>query len=75
MVVIPQDAILRDRDERYVYIYNDGEALRREVKTGFSSGYEVVIEEGLEVGELIIIRGQENVDEGDKVEIVSWGGN
>ncbi|WP_245579495.1 efflux RND transporter periplasmic adaptor subunit [Halonatronum saccharophilum] len=75
VVVVPQSGVLRNGKDRYVYSYNDGDAIRKEVKTGFSTGDYIVIEEGLEVGDLLIVRGQENIDEGDKVEIVSRGGN
>lgn len=68
--VVPAAAVLHQDSESYVYVINNSIARHRVLKLGISDGilYEVI--EGLKPAEQVIIKGQSNVRDGDKVEIV-----
>ncbi len=73
VVVVPQDAIVRDGDTPAVYVADGPEgsvkAVRREVELGPTSGETVVIRSGVRPGEAIIVSGQSGLKEGDPVRI------
>ena len=54
----------------YVYIVENGQAVRRELTQGYQSGANIEIIRGIEPGDTLVIRGQHALDDGDLVEIV-----
>lgn len=75
VLVVPQTAVLLDEAGYGVFVVGtqDGArvANRRNVDTGASYGGYVVITNGIEAGEEVVILGQQNLTEGDVVEVVS----
>jgi len=75
VVVIPQSSIGRTEDGYQVFIVEDvSEALLAKaqlVRLGPSYENLVVVEEGLSVGDQLIVRGQQLVEPGDRVRIVN----
>ncbi|MFQ5535937.1 MAG: efflux RND transporter periplasmic adaptor subunit [Gemmatimonadota bacterium] len=73
-LVVPQDAVLRVEDGYVVFVAvadADGErAEQRTVRLGPSEGNRVVLEEGISPGERLIVVGQKEVADGDRVKIV-----
>ena len=65
-VIIPQKAVL---ESEFVFIVQDGKAVKRYVSLGLESEYEIEITEGLQEGETVVILGNIGLSEGDKVEI------
>ncbi|WP_239032012.1 efflux RND transporter periplasmic adaptor subunit [Paroceanicella profunda] len=63
-IVIPQAALLSDRDGLYVFTVTDGKADRARVKTGPQHGTGVVIEDGLAEGDQVVIDGIEKLQPG-----------
>jgi HlyD family secretion protein len=63
VVIVPSTAVR----EGAVFLFLDGKAVRRAVKTGASSGSGVRIEEGLNGGEDLIVSPPATLKEGDKV--------
>ena len=63
-VVIPQAALIADQEGVYVFIVENGKAVVRRVKPGSESGTNVVIESGLNGGELVIVEGLQGVRPG-----------
>ena len=60
-LVNPQ-AVLTDQDRRYVYVINDAnEVLRRQVTTGSQVDGLLVIQDGLESGDQVIVNGTQKV--------------
>ncbi|MCK8815776.1 efflux RND transporter periplasmic adaptor subunit [Natroniella sulfidigena] len=74
-IVLPQQVVALDNDQDVVFVYQDGQAERREVETGLMDDQKVAIKSGVEVGEQVIIRGQENLNDGDSIQIMERGGN
>ena len=75
VVVIPQSSIGRTEDGYQVFVVEDvSEALLAKaqlVRLGPSYENLVVVEEGLSVGDQLIVRGQQLVEPGDRVRIVN----
>jgi membrane fusion protein (multidrug efflux system) len=63
-VVVPQAALIADQGGVYVFVVDDGKAVVRRVKPGAESGADIVINEGLSAGELVIVEGLQNVRAG-----------
>lgn len=74
VIVVPQDALVRVQDGFVVYVVveRDGAqvAEARPVKLGASRRNLVVIEDGVSVGERLIVVGQRSVADGDRVNLV-----
>lgn len=69
-IVIPTSIVKTDMDGRYVWIVSDGKAEKRSISTGGFSGNGVVVESGLENGDLLIVEGTQKVSTGTAVNIV-----
>ncbi len=69
-LVVPRDAILRfpGTGVDYLFVVREGEAVRRNVKTGYRGGEWVVVDEGVQEGELVVL-GQQNLKTGSKVKV------
>lgn len=76
-IVVDQDALVRKEDGYAVYVVegagDDLVARMRVVETGPSQNDRVVVESGLEPGDRLIVVGQQQVAEGDRVRIVQGG--
>lgn len=55
----------------YVYIYNEGKAVKRRVKTGMILGDKIVILDGLEMGEMVITEGKAFLVDDSELNVVS----
>ncbi|MFW6088832.1 MAG: efflux RND transporter periplasmic adaptor subunit [Gemmatimonadota bacterium] len=73
-IVVPRDVLVRTEDGEQVMVVVEGEngpvAEARTVTLGATSENEVVVTDGLEAGDRLIVRGQQMVDPGDRVRIV-----
>ncbi len=65
-IIVPQQAIL---DANHVFIIENDKAVKKYVTLGLENEYEIETTEGLQDGEIVIIRGNIGLSEGDKVEI------
>ena len=56
-IVIPQAALLANQSGPYVFVVEDGKAVPKQVKTGPEVGTGIAIEQGLTVGDLVVVSG------------------
>lgn len=56
VLLVPSGAVYRDAGGRYVYVDEDGERVRRQVKVGMSTDALTSITEGLEEGEVVYVK-------------------
>ncbi|CAN5790621.1 efflux RND transporter periplasmic adaptor subunit [soil metagenome] len=74
-LLVPQSAVLRRDDGYVVYVVTerDGQPVAevRDVIPGASEGGRVVIEQGLNAGDRVIVVGQQQVSTGDRLRIVN----
>lgn len=69
MVVIPRDAILPGERFSYVFVVDGDRAHKRRITLGPEQGLLVGVAQGLEPGELLVVRGQRALREGGLVNI------
>lgn len=70
--VIPQSAVLEDRDGRYVLIVNAQKQVeQRRINTGLVSGTLWTVESGLNIGEMVIVQGIQKVRPGQTVKTLT----
>jgi len=72
-VVVPRNTVLENESEKYVYVIEDGKAVKKVVETGIDNGDEIEITSGISFGENIIVKGQSYVNDGEEVNIVGDG--
>lgn len=68
-VMIPMDAVISEEDSSFVFVVEDGKAVKRPVKLGPSVGRDIQIQEGLEQGERLVVLGGKNLSDGDQITI------
>lgn len=66
-ITIPKTALLGTQEEKYVFVDNGSYAEMRTVLVGRNKSKDVEIVDGLIKGDLLIVRGQEYVREGDYI--------
>lgn len=66
-VVVPQAALLADQQGAYVFIVQGGKAEIRRLKLGADKGPNVVVEQGLQGGEQLVVQGLQTLRPGAPV--------
>ena len=66
-IIVPANAVLVNQEGRFVWIEQDGRATRRNITISGYSGSGVVVSEGLQAGDNVIVEGYQKVSEGMKV--------
>ena len=66
---IPKSTVRTDSASSFVLVVQDGRVARRAVRLGADRGTEVAVLAGLSPGELLVVKGPENLHDGDKVEV------
>lgn len=70
-VVLPQDYIIDNGDEKFVFVLEGDIAKKKVIKVGGRSDNKVLIEEGLNKGEILINVGFQGLNDGEKVSVVN----
>ncbi|MFP4198653.1 MAG: efflux RND transporter periplasmic adaptor subunit [Halanaerobium sp.] len=69
-VIIPVDSIENiNENDPYVYVVENGKAVKKDIELGLTTSSQVEIESGLEAGEKIVVRGKSNLSDGEEVEV------
>jgi membrane fusion protein (multidrug efflux system) len=71
--LIPSEAIVLNGDRQSVFVIEDGIARRVPVATGLVEGDQIEITAGLDAGQLVVVAGQNRLDEGSPVALVDAG--
>lgn len=66
-IVIPANAVLINKDGKFVWVVDDGRATRKFITLSGYSGKGVIVSEGLSQGDRVIIEGYQKISEGMKV--------
>jgi membrane fusion protein (multidrug efflux system) len=69
-LVIPKAALSLDSIGDSVFVAIDGAAVRREIEIGYREGDRIEVLSGLEVGEQVVIVGQDGLADGTPVQVV-----
>ncbi|MDO5321011.1 MAG: efflux RND transporter periplasmic adaptor subunit [Bacteroidia bacterium] len=66
-IVVPSGAVQLDSDGKYVWLSESGVVSKRRITVGGYSGMGVIVTDGLEEGEKVIVKGYQKVSGGMKV--------
>jgi membrane fusion protein, multidrug efflux system len=66
-IVVPQAALIADQEGTYVFVVEDGKAAVKRLKVSGEIGADVIVEQGLSGGELVIVQGLQGVRPGAPV--------
>jgi len=69
LAYIPKSAVRTDSATSFVYLLRDGKVERRAVSLGMDRGTDVAVLAGITPGDSLVVKGPENLHDGDKVEI------
>jgi len=69
MVVIPRDAVMPERGINNVYVIESDRAVKKQVELGPQQGLMVAVSDGLQAGDLLVVRGQRELRDGSLVVI------
>ncbi|MGI6123161.1 MAG: efflux RND transporter periplasmic adaptor subunit [Acetivibrionales bacterium] len=73
VILVPLDSVISKDNEKYVFVVENDQAVKKTVITGLTSNNQIEIRKGLECGELIVINGQHLLSDNISVEIVGEG--
>lgn len=68
-IVVPREAVVMSNQGPAVFVADQDKAWRRPVQLGPDQGARVIVREGLQVGEALVIQGQRNLMDGDPVKV------
>ena len=69
VLVIPVEALIKEKTNSFVYIFNDGKAKKAPVQVGFNDGTNVEIVAGVNPADLAIVPGQQALRDGQLVKV------
>ncbi|AGB41515.1 RND family efflux transporter, MFP subunit [Halobacteroides halobius DSM 5150] len=72
-IVIPQQAVMIEDNNRYVYLVKGNRVVKEIVKTGLTAQGKVAILNGINLGEKVITNGLDQVTSGDRVRVINRG--
>lgn len=68
VLTVSKDAIVRAGDRQSVFVVVDGKAVAKTVRLGESLGSRYEVHEGLTLGDVVVVRGNENLRSGQPVQ-------
>lgn len=69
-LLINRNAILLDDTQKYIFVVEDQKAKRVDIQAGVDNGTQLEITNGLIEGQEVIIKGQDYLNDGDKIQVV-----
>lgn len=73
VLVVPEESLVPEQGDVYVYVVNDGTVAKRKVQTGQRRVGSVQVTAGLEPGELVVTEGTQKLRDGASVNVVEGG--
>ncbi|MGM0602957.1 MAG: efflux RND transporter periplasmic adaptor subunit [Bacillota bacterium] len=71
-VTLPVETVVDvDSDDPYVFLVKDGRVVKQEIAVGITNDDKVEILSGIKEGDVVVIRGQNRIDPGAEVEVLS----
>jgi len=69
-LAVKTEAIIEKDNKKHVFVVNGDYAVKKEVLTGLDTGTYIEIKEGLIAGDVVIVKGQDYINDGSKIKIV-----
>jgi len=73
-LIIPKKALVLEKEQEVVFVAREGKAVRTPVSLGFSDSDSVEVTSGLAMGDTVIVVGQEGIQDGSTIRLVSGEG-
>ncbi len=70
VIAVRTEAIASENNKNIVYVVENDRAIAKEIAIGLDTGTETEVISGLKVGEKVIIKGQDYIEDGSKVKVV-----
>lgn len=70
-IAIPFYSVISRNDEQYVFVEEEGVALKRNVSLGIMEKWMVAVTEGLQEGDRLIVEGHRDVEDGQEIKVVN----
>jgi multidrug efflux pump subunit AcrA (membrane-fusion protein) len=70
IISVPINTVKKEGENEFVYTVKDNKAVKTTVKTGEYNGENIIIKEGLKSGDILVIKGQEFLEDGTELEII-----
>ena len=70
-LVVPKDAVIPVSDGHIVYLFKNGKAMRRNISLGQAVASGFIVRSGLQDGDIVVTRGNEQLSDGIHIEFVS----
>lgn len=70
VIVVPQDVVVEEADQRIVFVSKNGIAEKRIVELGSSQEDMVILKSGVNVGDQLIVVGQRDLVHGQKIHVI-----
>jgi membrane fusion protein (multidrug efflux system) len=68
-LMLPREAVLQQNQKSYIYIADQGRAVRKEIGTGWLQGGEIEVVKGVTPQDLVVVEGQTRLVEGAHIQI------
>jgi len=68
-IVVPRSAVLYATGQPYVYVVQNGKAVRREVQTGFEDAEHIEVDSGVSAGDQVVVSGNYELADGMAVRV------
>jgi len=69
-LLINRNAILLDDTQKYIFVVEDQKAKRVDIEAGVDNGTQLEVINGLTEGQEIIVKGQDYLNDGDKIQVI-----
>lgn len=69
-ILAPRNAVVTEDAQQSVFVIRDGHAQRQNIRTGYTNNGSIEILEGLEVGDQVVVVGQNALKDGAKVAVI-----
>lgn len=70
-ILVPKTAILFDNNRQYIFLVRDGKAVRLNLEAGYSDTTHVQALSGVQIGDTVVVVGQNGLKDGSAVRIVT----
>lgn len=75
IIEVPNDALDTAGKDFFIWKVVDGKAKKEKVELSARSGYSSIVMSGLAAGDILVVSGQSQLEEGDSVRMVDHSGN
>lgn len=69
-LLVPRNIVKQDKEGMYVFVNEGGKAAKRYVKNGVESGIYYQVNEGLNIGDILIVKGSGKLENGSKINVI-----